>query len=245
MEFFTWANSAERPMGLFSGHHQLVLLFLFIWGIWVVRGYLKADRPKVYLIRAAWFIVFLEAVRHPPLLLTGQFVWGALPLHLCGIGVFIALADAYWENKFTKEVLFMLTLPGAVVALATPDWIMQPTLNFFTMQSFIIHAWLVYYPLMRFIKGEIKPRLLNIWIPSVFLIGVLPLIRVINYWLGTNFFFTEFAAPGTPLVFFEEQFGYFYIPSLVGLIFLVWLCLYGGLAGMSKWASRKNVSPSL
>lgn len=243
MDFLTfWENMSEiaNPTGLFSQQHFMTLLVMGVGGLLLIKGYKRVENKSAYRKWTAWSIVALEAARQLILVVTGQYTWHFLPLHLCALGVWAILIDSYKENKYTKEIIFMLTLPGAFAALMTPDWTAAPLLNFFTLQSFVIHALEVFYVWMRFAAQEIQPKFRNIWIPMAFLGIVLPIIMVINNGLGTNFFFTSEGPAGTPLAPMQAQFGALYVPALVGLVTLLWVAVYG-LMG-SKNPVRKTVS---
>jgi len=243
VDFFTfWENMNEisNPTGLFSQQHIMTLLVMWLGGFVLIKGYKQSENKTIYRRFTAWAIVALEVARQVALIVTGQYTWHFLPLHLCALGVWAIVIDSHKENRFTKEIIFMLTLPGAFAALITPDWTDAPLLNFFTLQSFVIHALEVFYVWMRFSAQEIKPKLRNIWIPLAFLGIVLPIIMVINHQLGTNFFFTTEGPAGTPLAPMQAQFGALYVPVLVGLVFLLWVAVYGLLN--SKRSVKKTVS---
>jgi len=215
-----------NPLGLFSIQHILTLLFFFVLGIVLVKRYKNPDLRLTLRRQMAIAILFLEAIRQVVLLITNSHTWELLPLHLCAFGVHLILVDAYFENKYTKEVIFMLSLPGALAALITPDWASNPLINFFTIQSFSIHALMVIYAIMRYKAGELSLNVKNIWMPATFLIGTTPIIMGINHLLATNFFFLTTGPEGTPLALLQSQFGIFYIPSLAILFFIVWLVMY-------------------
>jgi len=237
MDFFTFGSnlsSIPNPIGLFTEQHFFVLLLMLIGSVYWIKAYIHSENKKSLMRATAIIILALELSRQAILMATGQYAWEFLPLHLCGLGVFIIFLDAYWENKYTKEILFMLTFPGALAALITPDWVVFPLFNFFSLQSFIIHALEVVYVLMRYGAKEIKPSLKKVWIPTLFLIVALPIIQMVNRNLGTNFFFLEVGAPGSPLETLQAEFGALYIPALLGMVFLVWLFMYGALRLANK-----------
>jgi len=229
LDFFTFGDNMDvitNPLGMFSLQHLLTLLFFFIVGIILVKRYKSPELQSTLRRQMAIAILFLEVIRQVVLLVTNSHAWEFLPLHLCAFGVYLILIDAYFENKYTKEVIFMLTLPGALAALITPDWANNPLINFFTIQSFSIHALMVIYAIMRLKAGELSLHVKNIWMPTTFLFGITPLIMGINHLLDTNFFFLTTGPEGTPLAALQSQFGGFYISSLALLFFIVWLIMY-------------------
>lgn len=229
MDFFTFGDHMEvirNPLGLFTVQHFFALLLLTALGIFLVRSYVRNKAPLTLRRKVALVILFLEIIRQAVFLITGSHEWEFLPLHLCAFGVHLILIDACYENKYTKEIIFMLTFPGALAALLTPDWVTNPLFNFFTIQSFLIHALMVIYAWMRYCTGEIKPKLRNIWMPALFLTIVVPIIILVNHTLETNFFFLMTGPEGTPLATLQAQFGSLYLVSLITLLLIVWLIMY-------------------
>jgi len=241
MNFFTFGDHMDfiaNPMGMFTRQHFFALFLLMMLGILIVKHYLQKEGALTLRRQMAIAILFLEVIRQIVFLITRSHAWEFLPLHLCAFGVFLILIDAYYENDYTKEIIFMLTLPGAFIALITPDWATNPLLNFFTIQSFLIHALEVIYIVMRYCSSEIKPRLKNIWMPTLFLIIVVPVIMLINRVLETNFFFLTTGPEGTPLEILQAQFGSFYLISLIVLLLIVWLLMYAMLNMKNRFSKN-------
>jgi len=218
-----------KGMGLFTLQHGFIAMVLWLLGRFVVKAYLSSRNKERFRKVLAWSIFASILPRHLTLLLTGQYTPAALPFHLCSLGIIVLVVDAHWENAVTKEISFMLTLVGAALALVFPDWADQPLWSLLTLQSFLFHALLVYYIWMRYRAREIIPRLRNIWMPAAFLGAVLPFIFMINERLGTNFFFLNAGAPGSPLELLQEAVGILYVPVLMAVVAVAWLTMYGSL----------------
>lgn len=243
MDFFTLGESIPNitnPIGLFSHQHLFVLIILFLVGAYITKTYKLTEKKNALKKTVANLILLLEIARQITILITGQYTWDYLPLHLCGLGVFIIFVDSRLENSYTKELLFMLTFPGALAALITPDWAGNPLWNFFSLQSFIIHAFQITYVLMRYYAQEINPRLRKIWMPIVFLSVVLPFIALVNSSLKTNFFFMTTGAPGSPLEALQNQFGNLYLPAAAAMVLIIWIAMYTILGARRLLA--KNVA---
>jgi len=243
MDFFTFGDLMEyiaNPVGMFTIQHFIALLLLGILGCSIIKIYKnEGNRSKTRIILSLT-IVFCEVTRQIVFIATNAHAWEFLPLHLCAFSVYIILIDAFVENKFTKEIMFMLTLPGAFAALITPDWATNPLINFFTLQSFIIHALQVTYVWMRFRAGELEPKLKNIWIPGLFLTVIVPIIFFINNILETNFFFLMIGPSDTPLEVLQSQFGDFYIASLAVFVFMIWILIYSILNLKEKFHKQNE-----
>jgi len=225
----------ENAMGTFSNQHFFVLFLTIILGAYMIWDYNRSTDKKKYRQRLAKFIVLVVLSRHIVEFLTGQYTVHRLPLHLCTVGAFFKLYDAYRENIYTKEIFFIITFPAALIANIFPDWTNQPLVNFNTWQQFLFHALLVNYVLMRLFAGEITPHLKKIWIPIASLTFFIPLMLVINGFLGTNFFFVSTYSPNSPLEVIYLQFGSaLYLPIFLFIVFILFIGIYG-LLGLYRF----------
>lgn len=73
-------------------------------------------------ILRAVFVLMLadEFMKQTVLLYTGQWNVTYLPLHLCSINIFVCWYDAIHQSRWSKEILYALCIPGAVVAMLSP-----------------------------------------------------------------------------------------------------------------------------
>jgi len=221
-----------NPMGTFSIQHIFVLFLSIIFAIWMIQDYKKSKNRAKYRRRLAVIILLVVLSRHVVEFLTGQYTVHRLPLHLCTIGAFLKLCDAYIENDYSKEVLFILTLPAAAIANIFPDWTHQPLINFNTWQQFLFHALLVNYVLMRFCTGEIKPNIRKMWMPVSALIFMLIFLLPVNHTLGTNFFFFNTYSPNSPLEIIYLQMGsHLYLPTFLLIKIIIGFSIYAILGG--------------
>jgi hypothetical integral membrane protein (TIGR02206 family) len=184
------------------------------------------------------FILALETFRIILQIGAGVFDRTYLPLHLCGLATYFTLIHALrWEpaaegtpirrNVLLGEILYSLCLPGALSALAFPDWTRFPTLNVQSMQSFMTHIFLMAYPLMLVAGGDIRPSAKRL--PKCFLfIAVLAVpIYILNKVIGTNFFFLNEPSPGSPLEIFAGPLGNpGYLLGYIPILGTAWLLLY-------------------
>ena len=152
-----------------------------------------------------------------------------LPLHLCGLGIFIMAADAFLprHSQTVREILYSLSMPGAAAALLFPDWTVYPILNFFSLQCFMIHGILLCYPLMLLCCGQLRPDWRNLWRSVLFIALIAGPLHIFNRRFGTNFLYLNAAAPGSPLTLLASHPGAraYYIGYVV-LVIAVWLGLY-------------------
>ncbi len=130
-----------------------------------------------------------------------------LPLELCLLSPFICLIYSLTGWDWAGQTSYCLGLPGAVAALLFPSWTVFPQWNLVNLQSFLLHATLVLYPLLEVERGRLAPRLSHIWKPIVFLVCVVPFIYAFNLRFGTNYFFLMSGSPGSPLELLIGLFG--------------------------------------
>lgn len=226
--FVSNANAKGPGFGLFSLTHLITLCILGVISFFICRYYFRAsliNRNKLRIILAS-SILLLEVFKDIALLLTGQFTFGDLPFQLCGIGIFIVAYDAFRSNKTSRELMYSLTLPGAIAALLTPDWVTNHFINLFVWQSFIIHTLLVSYVLMQMIAKEFQPQWRQLWRVIVFLLIMTPLVAILNQQWHQNFFYIETPVAGSPLEPIALIFGSFYILGMVLLVAVIWLLMY-------------------
>lgn len=217
----------ENPMGTFSLWHFFVLFLTVIFAVYTVWDYRRSSDKARYRRRLAVFILLVVLSRHVVEAVTGQYTVHRLPLHLCTVGAFVKLFDAYYENRYTKEILFLITLPAAFIANVFPDWTHQPLINFNTWQQFLFHALLVNYVLMRLFTGEIKPHIKRMWVPIASLALSIPIMLGINSFLGTNFFFVSTYSPNSPLEAIYAQFGSnLYLPVFLLVVIFLFFIIY-------------------
>jgi hypothetical integral membrane protein (TIGR02206 family) len=219
---------------LLGGTHLAVLAGLAVLVALLCVVYIQltySERP-IMLKALALVILGLEAVKQASFPIAhGRYFIDKLPLHLCGLVIFLNLVYAWYgetgAGEASGEILYALGLPGSVCALVFANWSMYPLVNFDCMQSFVIHALHIAFVVLPLVGGELRPRAKNLWKCGVFLVITVPIIYVINLRLGTNFFFVNAGSPGSPLEALINLVGvpWFIIPY-AGLVLIVWAALY-------------------
>ena len=166
------------------------------------------------------FILAMEAWRLTVLAATGHMTYGNLPLHLCGIAIFLEAACVFLPNRFLGEVVCTACLPGAAAALIFPDWLRYPTFNYMNLHGFLVHGTLVLIPVLLMVSGRYLPQLRRIWMPVLFLIILSPIIYCFNMRHSTNFMFLNHPSVGSPFETLYDTFGY--VPYVT--VFAVTVC---------------------
>ena len=225
--FFKTQDS--MPVGY--GFEQYGLTHLLWLGFWVLAAvvccilFRKLDekKQKITLIVLGCYIFFQEMLKNVVVASVGEFSFGYLPFHLCGINILLIAFDVIKPTKVVRAFLYYFSIPGAALALLFPNWIETPFFNFFHFHSFIIHILLTLYPLLLVTSGKINPDLKMAGKSILLLICLAIPIYFLNLWWGTNFMFLMKPDVGNPLEMFEKLLGnhLWGFPILLPIVILV------------------------
>lgn len=231
MQFF-WCAQEQIPSDIGFSLYSMTHWF-WIFGISLGCTLLALCMKKTtgqfqqkILCSLVWTMVLLECAKDMMLIITDQFRPNYLPLDLCGLSIFLELAAVYFAKPFLYELIYSLSLPGAVLALLYPNWNSLPIWSYMSLHSFLLHGILTAIPIMMLASSMFSPNIRRLPICLLCLMAASVPIIWINSMLGTNFFFLARPSKGSPLVWFEKTMG----NHLIGLpimITLVWLLLYG------------------
>jgi hypothetical integral membrane protein (TIGR02206 family) len=230
-QFLTYRTALpdETVWTHFGAVHLCYLIGFALATVVLVLIYRRATDELRGRIRLAYacIVVGLEVIKQLLCLFTGVYEPGLLPFHLCGITIILIAIHTLRPNRWTAELLYSLSLPGAIAALLFADWNVYPLFNFFCQQSFFIHFFEFSYPILLIASGELRPRFTRLWRSVVFLLVTVPPLYFFNHAFSTNFFFINEAAADSPLSFLQSALGNpGYLFGFVALLFAVWLVLY-------------------
>jgi len=230
--FFTY--DSEIPKGLevknFSATHFAWLSVTFLLLILTLFLY-RRMKPKTRQGFQRWLaivIIGLEVLRETWVAVIGHYeIARHLPLHLCGIMIFIEAMAIFTEKAFFKEFAYAIGLPGAAMALITPEPSGYPFFNIQYLQSIVIHALLVLVPLLWITGDGFRPSIQALPKNLALLTGLAAFCFGINFLLGSNYMFVRFAPADTPIQLFDRWVGWpGYIGLLLVAVFVVWLMMY-------------------
>ena len=206
------------------------------------KGQGEAARRR-FLRGLALLCAVQEVIKDLLLLWVGTSLLQYLPLHLCGLAIFIQLAEAWRPTPFRQELLYSVTLPGSLAALLFCNWTETPPLHFMHWHSFTIHAYLVIFTAVQLAAGELRPNWKRLPQCFLFLLTVAVPVFFFNKWFDTNYMFLNVPSPGSPLVPLERLLGNpGYILGVAVLFLLVWLPMYLPWTLASRRRERVNVS---
>ena len=205
-------------------HILWLLAGLILWvGGCVFYRRLSARKQKMTLTVLGAYIFLQEMVKNLVLILLGEFGWGHLPFHLCGINILLIAFDVVKQTKTVRSFLYYFAIPGAMLALLFPNWTETPVWNFFHIHSFTIHILLVLYPLLLVTTGQ-APTELKAAIKGVALLVAIAIpVYFLNLLWDTNFMFLMEPDSGNPLEMFEKLLGshLWGFPILLPVVILV------------------------
>jgi uncharacterized membrane protein YwaF len=188
-------------------------------------------RQDRWLKTAAVVLLSLECLKDILLLSVGAFNIGFLPLHLCGLSIFVYLVYAFSHHgKFrdlTGEVIYTLCLVGTLGALLFPDWTGYWPGSFRCILAFMIHGMLLLFPMMILTSGRHRPWIRRFYAVPVYLAAVSVPVYIFDHIFMTNYMFLLHGTKGTPIASLEASYGApAYIFIYLGLLLLITVAMY-------------------
>lgn len=175
---------------------------------------------------AAFLPLVVELLRTALFIAAGEYDIGRLPLHLCTMSVYLAAYHSLFGGELAGQLLYAFGMPGGICALVFPDWCAYPPASFLSASSFLLHIFLVSYPIMLAVGGDITPDFRR----APFMLGILFAVAlpifVFDRITGTNYMFLNSPAPGSPLEWFSPLGRPGYILGYIPLLLIVWCVIY-------------------
>ena len=209
--FFVTSDNIPEGVGFqtFGLTHILWLLAgsLFCIAACVFYRKLSEDKRKIMRTVLGTYIFLQEIVKNLVLIFLGEFSWGHLPFHLCGINILLIFFDIIKPTKVVRSFLYFFAIPGAALALLFPNWTDMPLWNFFHLHSFTIHILLVLYPMLLVTTGQVSTDLKSALQGTALLVAMAIPVYGLNLLWDTNFMFLMEPDSGNPLELFEQLLG--------------------------------------
>ena len=225
--FFVTSDHIPDGVG-FQAFDLTHLLWLLTGGIFctaacMVYRRLSAEKRKGMLRVLGVYIFLQEMAKNLVLICLGEFSWGHLPFHLCGVNILLIAFDTIKQTKTVRSFLYYFAIPGAALALLFPNWTSMPVWNFFHIHSFTIHILLVTYPLLLVTTGQVAADLKMAVRAVALLVAMAIPVYGLNLLWDTNFMFLMRPDSGNPLEMFEKLLGshLWGFPILLPLVILV------------------------
>ena len=173
----------------------------------IVYRKLGTKGRNIMRIAIAVIVITLETIKNCVAAAIGDFGIGHFPFHLCGINVLLITFCIFKRVRTVENFLYYIGIPGAMLALLTPDWTAMPCNNFFHIHSFVIHMFLVLYPFVLVAGGDLKPDLKSMPKCILLLIGFAIPALILNILFDQNFMFVMNTAGIGFLQMFKDIFG--------------------------------------
>lgn len=230
--FFTYQNNLPPDVGFapYSAVHIGTLVsFIILCLIGAKRFAAKSASVQQRITRMLGFaILLLEVTRMVVYHFMGGMGIHALPLHLCGMAVFLCFGHSLRTADWLGQVLYTLCLPGAGAALLFPDWTVYPFFSFVSLHSFLAHELIVFYIVLQVAAGRIAPRLGAIWKPILFLCVSVPPVAWFNQQFHTNYMFLDLPSRASPLAVIAALTAgsrVHYLAAFILLVLAVMICM--------------------
>ena len=209
--FFLYETQLPAGNGfqLFGPVHWMWLLSIAVFTGVSSHWYKKQNKRRKKTINHIMGIVFpgIAIYRDIVLILTGYYDVGYLPLHLCGMALWIGMFYCITGNRFLGVIYVLLCVPGAIGALLFPDWNAYPFWNYMHIHDFVSHGLIVTFGFWLLTSRQIVPKWKDFWMPTVFGIAGMIILQKVNRTLHTNFWFLNRPSAGSPLVWIFELTG--------------------------------------
>ena len=173
-------------MGAYSLGHFLWLAAIISATVAVAAKYKEMDgRHRRYLLYVLASAALLDELYKDIVpIVTGQWNWGFLPLHICSISIFVIMIHAITHSVRAAEFLYAVSLPTAVMALVFPNWTSSlPFWNYESIHSFSIHGLIVIYPAIL-LYGGFRPCARRLLPVSAIFLALSGIASLANHFLG-------------------------------------------------------------
>lgn len=227
--FFDFSIGPEaKGFGRFSAVHGAYLAAAVLCVLLLCILYRRASGKERRAVRlaVASAALGLELLRALLLMVSGYYTLGRLPLHLCGMAVYIGFYHALRGGRLTGQFLYAFCMPGAAAALLFPDWSYYPALHFMTVCSFALHMLLVCYTLMQAVGGDIRPETKCLPQCLGMMLGIAIPVYVFDVLTDTNYLFLNWPSAGSPLELFAFLGRPAYLLGYIPLIALTWTLIF-------------------
>jgi hypothetical integral membrane protein (TIGR02206 family) len=204
---------AEQRFGVFSSSHFIYMIVgaLVIIGLAIFINKSNQYRAELIIRICAvslFVFYFLRAYMFYRYFANFSFL-DIVPLHLCIVSGFVLPATVFLKNKLMWNLAYGVLMPGAIVAIVTPEIVLSyyHAFGWMPLVFFVWHLLVVAIPIFQVASSELVPDIRKY--PQILLILCVYalLIFILNKQLGTNYLYLNGAARGTVLEIFHDWLG--------------------------------------
>jgi len=143
-----------------------------------------------------------------------------LPLHLCSFLALVIPVLSYTRKYIYYEIFFFLILAGTLQSLITPSD--YNFLNFTFFRYWFVHSGLVLFMLYATFVYKMRPTIKSVFKSFIAMQFYVILMFLINYLLGSNYFYTNRKPEATTLLdVFGEWPQYIFVVELIVIPFFL------------------------
>jgi hypothetical integral membrane protein (TIGR02206 family) len=143
-----------------------------------------------------------------------------LPLHLCSFLALVIPILSFTRKYIYYEIFFFLILAGTLQSLITPSD--YNFLNFTFFRYWFVHSGLVLFMLYATFIYKMRPTIKSVFKSFVGMQFYMILMFIINYLLGSNYFYTNRKPDATTLLdVFGEWPQYIFVVELIVIPFFL------------------------
>ena len=191
-----WALEENLPKNIgykqFSKKHISMLIVVILFTFFISYAYTHSNEAIQSIIRIsmALTLVIIEILKLLIIHLNHGDALNYIPIEICSIAAYCILIDVFSPNTtFVREMLLILFLPAAIMALIYPTSVSLPVFNFFTIHQFVFHGLIVAYVTMRFVAKEITISYLGVWQSIITISFIAFLVYIIDCTFKRNYMF--------------------------------------------------------
>lgn len=192
-------------------------------------------------------LIAILLVGHEALAIWLQISWygrdwtTVLPLHLCGLAVFMTAWMLAAKSYAAYEIVYFWACGGTLQALITPDLSVGfPAPAYLVF--FVAHGLVVVGVLYATIVYRYRPQLVSIGKSVLALLALLPVIGPLNLWIDTNYLFLCAKPSQSSLMDYLGPWPW-YILSLVGVGLASCMIYYLPFL-LSDWRAGRPIVPA-
>lgn len=154
-----------------------------------------------------------------------DFVRYALPLHFCGMSVYLVAAALLTRNQWIYEMAYFWGLAGALPAMLAPA-LLEPFPSGLFFYFFLAHGGILAGVVFSTFGLGLRPRLIGVGFTFGMTLVFALLVGLVNVLLDSNYMFLSEKPAGVASAFFFLDWPWyiaFYTPVALLIMLLLWL----------------------
>jgi hypothetical integral membrane protein (TIGR02206 family) len=219
-DFFFGENADFDP---FSGQHILISVIVIVFGTILIFWAKKKSEQIQFLTgniiasSISLTVIFGSILN----IYKPDFNYQEdLPLHLCSFLALVIPVLSYTRKYIYYEIFFFLILAGTLQSLITPSD--YSFLNFTFFRYWLVHSGLVLFMMYATFVYKMRPTIKSVFKSFIGMQFYMILMFLINYLLGSNYFYTNRKPDATTLLdVFGEWPQYIFVVELIVIPFFL------------------------